>query len=156
MILLPQWLTDSELWAALHLAQHVTYTTVRGPYRMASLDMPQLSGIPPVLAFLDGAKPYGAYIIRYGAGAEKAPHVDPPPHANLAHDRLVCMLQTAEEGGTLMFDTGPHTAENWEPVPLVRRDAVQFRADLIEHAISPVLVGERIVLTVGRLMRKEP
>lgn len=159
-LLLPHFLSEAEHQTLLHFAFTANYTTVRGPFRMAVLTRFHLKPVPSVQTWLEGGECYGtelygAYIIRYGVGAQKEPHLDPTPRKGYAHDRLVCMLQTAQEGGTLMFDMGPHTAESWEPVPLGRRDAVQFRADLISHAIEPVTAGERIILTVGRLRREE-
>lgn len=148
MILLPQWLSQTELWAALELAKYVEYTTVRGPFKMAPLEPEHLLAVPPAIAFLGGQRPYGAYIIRYAVGAEKAPHVDPPTFAKDGHDRIVCLLQAPGSGGTLRFEG--------EPVSLGVRDGVQFRADLISHSIDTVTEGERIVLTVGRFVGKDP
>ena len=141
------WLTESELWTCLELAKYAEYTTVRGPLRMAPLFDHHLAVIPAIQRYLQGEKPYGAFIIRYAVGGEKGPHLDAVPSGKTTHDRMVCLLQAPGAGGELRFEG--------ELVPLAVRDAVQFRADLISHAIGPVLEGERIVLTVGRCAGKE-
>lgn len=139
-----EFITDVELACGLSLAHIVTYTTVRGPFRMAALVEEQVRDFPTLSAFLGELPAYGAYVIAYAEGAEKTVHVDPVPRKGFEHERVVVCLQAAEEGGLLLVNGGL--------APLSAGEMVFFRADLSEHAVSKVTRGERIVLTVGKLV----
>lgn len=141
------WLDESELAYWLGLAEMVEYTTVRKTYRMAPLSAEQLYGSSSVKWFLGRTEPYACYIIRYGIGACKTFHRDPPLAGGKSkheHHRLICLLQSAQSGGQLMI------AGNQEL--FLPRDCIMFRADLEEHGVSEVTQGERIILTVGKLV----
>ncbi len=121
-------------WLGSRLVSHllnIEPTTVRGTFSMA-----------PIQEF--AGYDYGCYIIRYGLGAFKAPHKDPSPNWKQRHYRLVCVLQEAGEGGDLYV--------GGERRDLRRYDAFAFRADLEEHWVTPVTKGERIILTLGKLL----
>jgi hypothetical protein len=137
------WLSKADL--------ELRYTTVRGEYRMAPLFKDELEQSPTVSAFLDGQDPYGCYLISYGPGSQKEPHKDPSNaegKSKWKHERMVCLLEDCLEGGRLTVEyMGELTEELFVP-----GDTVQFRADLCTHAVSEVIKGERIVLTVGRLV----
>jgi len=139
-------LSPAELRYWLATAETIKYTTVRGPYKMAVLTSSELEQSPNVMRFLGKHEPYGCYIIKYCVGAFKEPHTDPPNRGSSKHqhERMVCMLQRCDEGGWLYIDG--------EPCFLLPRDAVIFRPDLEEHEVTPVFGGERIVLTVGKLV----
>ena len=143
------WLSEAELNYWLSTAESVNYTTVRGAYRMAPLTTDELSQSPNTMLFLSKSEPYACYIIKYGVGAFKTTHRDPPLRGSskLVHLRMVCLLQNAEQGGQLTIDGHEEL--------FLPRDAIIFRADTSDHGVSEVLLGERIILTVGKLVESE-
>lgn len=137
---LRSFLSPLELDVYRELARHSIerYTTRRGTYRMAELAI-----VPFCESWLDGAEPYSPYLIYYGTGAGKEEHCDPGFRAGQVHERLVCLIQECLTGGELIIDG--------QTIDLKAGDAVTFRADTTPHAVSKVMLGERIVLTIGKL-----
>lgn len=138
-ILFRSYFRPYEVQAALALSESITYTTIRGSFKMGPIV--NFGAFPVIFDWIDGEEPYGCYILRYGPGAEKTPHVDPTP--GKIHDRIVVLLQAANTGGDIYIEG--------QGFKLTPGDAVFLRADLELHAITPVVSGERIVLTVGRI-----
>jgi len=143
------WLSEAELQYWLSTAESVNYTTVRGAYKMAPLTLDELSQSPNTMLFLGKSEPYACYVIKYGVGAFKTMHRDPPlvGSSKLHHQRMVCLLQNAGEGGQLTIDGHDEL--------FLPRDAIIFRADTSDHGVSQVLRGERIILTVGKLVESD-
>jgi hypothetical protein len=135
-------LSPAEVRELLDISQSSTtvWTTIRDSFRqIGPLQAHELAA--PIRRWLAGRAAYGAYLMRYGIGAHKVPHKDPPLAPDLTGDRIVIMVQLAKLGGEFIIDG--------EIVPLSPGDAVFFRSDLSLHSISPVLLGERVILSVG-------
>lgn len=88
-----------------------------------------------------GQRALGCYLIRYDRGGFAPPHVDVVSQG--AHERLVLLVRASEVGGRLLVCG--------LPVALEPGDALEFRADLCEHEVTPVDVGSRLVLSLGRI-----
>jgi hypothetical protein len=89
----------------------------------------------------DGRKdyhPFSCFFFHYPKGTINPPHTDPV--SGEEHRRLIILLQAAV-GGALFIDG--------LPVPLAARDAVYLLPDREEHAVSEILKGERIILSLG-------
>lgn len=82
------------------------------------------------------------YLLKYCEGAGIPPHTD-PALPGYRHFRINAVLKQAKSGGVLsIVDT------------LWSRGRVHlFRPDLVEHSVSPVLEGTRLVLSIGWLKR---
>lgn len=91
---------------------------------------------------------FDAYLLRYDVGAFIPPHVDPPLADGNRHLRLNAIVLVPERGGELRLDG--------ERVELAAGDAVVFRPDLREHAVSVVEGSPRLVLSVGCNYRLAP
>lgn len=120
-------------------------TTVRGPFQMHALDAAALEHVyslwPRFRAWMDQGEPWGCYLLVYEVGALKEPHKDPPKKPGGRHDRLIMLLQGAEGGD--LYLAGDHYA-------LEAGEAICFRPDLVEHWVTEVTAGKRIVLTLGK------
>ena len=112
---------------------------------MAQRDLaPALSA--KVVAWLGARQLWGSYLTVYPAGGGgRAPHRDPaPPGSVLSHWRLIVLVQAPGRGGELVL--GGETLE-WAV-----GDAVEIRADLVEHEVRAVTdAPSRVVFTVGAL-----
>lgn len=74
-----------------------------------------------------------------------------PPHRDYVRDKVywkIGVLITQAVGGDLRFDG--------KTVPVEDGDAYFFRADMVEHAISPVLEGERLAWTMSVYLDYSP
>ncbi len=91
---------------------------------------------------------FDAYLLRYEVGAFIPPHVDPPLADGNRHLRLNAIVEASERGGELRLDG--------DRVSLAPGDAVVFRPDLREHAVSIVEDCPRLVLSVGCNYRLAP
>lgn len=91
--------------------------------------------IPAGWAFAD------AWLLRYPRGASIPPHIDPPEAPGMQHVRLNAIVRAPARGGVLTVDGAV--------VALAEGDAVVFRPDAHEHAVSVVDDGARLVFSVG-------
>lgn len=82
------------------------------------------------------------YLLRYKVGDSIPWHVDPVP--GYRHWRLNVTLKEAVEGGEVLHKLPDH---NFAEVQEDR--VVIFRSDLVEHCVSKIYKGKRIVLTFG-------
>lgn len=89
---------------------------------------------------------WDAIIIRYDAGSFIPPHRDPPiesaAEAGFRHFRLNSVVRQSL-GGVLRFEK--------QPVEMPLGWAVAFESDAIEHEVTPIVTGERLVWSVGCL-----
>ena len=95
----------------------------------------KLLAIPRTSAFWD------AWLLFYPRGAQIPGHKDAPEAPGVGHHRLNAIVTPAARGGVLVV--------HGEEVPLGPGDGVLFRPDLQVHAVSEVVVGERLVWSVG-------
>lgn len=96
------------------------------------------------LAVLDvdaGSPFWDAYLLRYPTGAGVPAHVDVPEVTGVGHHRLNALVRAGDGGGVLSI--------GGVVVDLAVGDAVVFRPDVDEHAVTPVRAGERLVWSVG-------
>lgn len=84
---------------------------------------------------------YDAYLLRYPKGSYIPRHVDEAGVFGKVHHRLNALVTEGAEGGLLTVDD--------HPVTLKTGDALLFRPDAHPHAVSEVLEGERLVLSIG-------
>ena len=91
--------------------------------------------VPRASAFWD------AWLLHYPRGAMIPGHKDAPDAAGVGHHRLNALVTPATRGGVLVIDG--------DEVALFPGDGVLFRPDLQVHAVSEVVVGERLVWSVG-------
>lgn len=82
------------------------------------------------------------YILRYKEGDYIPWHTDPVP--NRKHWRLNITLKNAIEGGEFMMKESGRFSIMSPHSPVVL-----FRSDIVEHCVSRVRLGRRIVLTFG-------
>lgn len=93
---------------------------------------------------------FDLYLLRYREGSEVKPHTDPAKNG-YKHFRLNLILKEAEEGGRFLISP-PMLVEK---VGLNFRRLKLFRPDIQKHAVTQVLKGTRLVLSLGWL-RKIP
>lgn len=86
---------------------------------------------------------FDAWWLVYPVGSHIPAHVDPTPADGLAHVRVNVVVEVAEGGAFVAA---------CNPVPLGVGDAVVFRPDVVEHAVTMVRNRPRRVLSVGTLM----
>lgn len=78
-----------------------------------------------------------AYLLLYKPGDSIPVHVDPVPGKR--HYRLNLTLRNAKEGGELWVEK---TIIKLGPLTI-------FRSDLAKHAVTPLITGTRLVLSLG-------
>lgn len=83
------------------------------------------------------------YLLKYEVGDFIPWHIDPVP--NHKHFRLNIVLRKAKRGGILAYKLS-NEAMDFE---LIKNRITLFRSDLIEHSVSEIEEGRRIVLTFG-------
>lgn len=84
---------------------------------------------------------WDAWILRYVEGASIPPHKDEATIFGMRHHRLNAVAQSAGLGGKLFMEKqGVAFPEGW---------AMVFVPDMIEHAVSEVAEGVRLVWSVG-------
>ena len=105
-----------------------------------SLGLPELRA--EALALLAPPHPdfYDEWILLYEPGDFILPHRDPPLAEGLAHWRLNVLVE-AGAGGELTL--------NGASKAFIPGDAVLFRPDVVEHAVSEILSGHRLVWSLG-------
>lgn len=81
------------------------------------------------------------WLLKYEAGDFIPVHTDPVPGRK--HWRLNITLKKATEGGHLYIQNMDN--KRWR----VGGPIVLFRSDLSPHEVSPIISGERLVLTFG-------
>ncbi len=81
------------------------------------------------------------YLLRYAAGTLVPPHRDPPLADGLRHLRLNAIIVHDGGGGSLRMDG--------VTVPVTEGDAVIFRPDLVDHEVTVLTSGHRLVWSVG-------
>lgn len=79
--------------------------------------------------------------LKYPEGKGMRLHTDERSQGR--HMRCGILLQAPEAGGELYMEE--------EKVPMLPGDAVIYRADAIDHWVTPILDGERYMLTVGTI-----
>lgn len=85
--------------------------------------------------------PHDVWIIRYATGTAIPPHRDPVAPGK-EHHRLNAIVAGADGGDVLVEGT---------PVALTEGDAYVFRPDAMEHEVTLVRGGTRLVFSVGTL-----
>lgn len=110
---------------------------VKDDHRLAALIDRSLAllEVPRSSSFWD------AWLLCYPRGSMIPPHTDAPDAAGVGHHRLNALVAAATHGGVLSIDGAE--------VPLVAGDGLLFRPDLQVHAVSEIVVGERLVWSVG-------
>jgi len=81
-----------------------------------------------------------SYFLRCGPGISIPPHTD-PARPGFEHHRLNVVLSTDHVGGDVSVDG--HRVE-WQA-----GDALIFRPDLLQHEVSTVTSGQRLLWSVG-------
>lgn len=88
--------------------------------------------------------PSDCYLIRYREGDFAAVHTDPSPKG-MRHFRLNILLQRAQDGGNFTL----WGASTW------RKGRIRlFRPDLHQHAVTKIIKGQRLVLSIGWLSKE--
>lgn len=97
------------------------------------------SGGYRVLTLFTGAAwfPVDCHVIYYPVGSSIPPHTDPVEHG-YSHHRLNVILSRPTVGGILYLDGITSNSR-----------ITYFRPDITSHEVSPVLIGSRMVLSVG-------
>lgn len=85
---------------------------------------------------------HDCYLIRYPEGSCIPKHKDDAPFG-LEHHRLNAMIQNCVWGGELWVDL--------ELIKFRTSDAVVFRPDVLEHEVTEIMAGERLLWSVGVL-----
>lgn len=85
--------------------------------------------------------PFDSYLIRYPAGAEIPPHVDPVKAGR--HYRLNVVLKASPAGGEFVCAN---------PIYASKRIKL-FRPDACEHSVTRVEGGSRYVFSLGWVLR---
>jgi hypothetical protein len=94
-----------------------------------------------IFQFANGWFALDCYILKYPEKSYIPPHTDPIPGHK--HFRLNIVLKKAKVGGNVYyFNTRCY------------RRIMLFRPDYIEHEVSQVQRGERIVLSIGLATKK--
>jgi hypothetical protein len=83
------------------------------------------------------------YLLKYNEGDYIPLHTDPVPGRK--HYRLNVILKKPIEGGELYFRDSPNQFYLEEQTSRIQL----FRSDLVEHCVSEIKRGTRIVLTFG-------
>lgn len=104
-----------------------------------------LESVPEPLALLHArcrgtlpdAEARECQFLYYPAGVQMHRHLDPDPRGD--HWRVNVVVRRPARGGILLLDD--------EPVDLRPGDAYIFRADVVPHAVTPVVEGERVAWT---------
>ncbi len=84
--------------------------------------------------------PVDCYLLRYGEGTHIPPHRDPVTSGR--HFRLNVVLREARRGGRFVCEGAIFSS----------RRINLFRPDMVEHAVTRIDEGTRIVLSVGWLL----
>ena len=92
-----------------------------------------------LLATLPWPIPFDCYLIRYPIGSAIPPHTDPV--AQRRHFRLNIVLKASPSGGEFVCA---------DPIFATRRIKF-FRPDVSSHEVTPVVGGNRYVLSLGWL-----
>lgn len=119
--------------------QHTGYQKlgVRDDARLLPLIERSLAqlGMPSSSPFWD------AWLLRYPRGSSIPAHTDVPEASGVGHHRLNALVTAPDAGGILVVDGSV--------VDLGVGDAIVFRPDLQEHAVSAIEGGARLVWSVG-------
>lgn len=84
---------------------------------------------------------WDAWVLRYKEGASIPPHTDEAGVFGMRHHRLNAMVQAADLGGKLFMEKqGVAFPDGW---------ALVFVPDVIEHAVTEVAEGTRLIWSVG-------
>lgn len=83
---------------------------------------------------------FDLHIIHYPVGAHIPLHVDPVNGSE--HHRVNIVLREALRGGIAYFDA--IHVDRW-----CRSRIIKFRPDIVEHGVTKVREGSRIVLSIG-------
>lgn len=89
--------------------------------------------------------PFDCYLLKLPEGCEVPWHKDLSPQPGWNHYRINLVLKRALSGGDFLVKGGP--------VLNLPRLKV-FRPDQTEHAVSKVVGGERLVLSIGFLIKR--
>ena len=84
---------------------------------------------------------YDVFLLKYPKGAYIPKHVDEAGVFGKTHHRLNALVTSADKGGHLTVDD--------KPIEILEGHALVFRPDEQPHAVSEVLEGGRLVLSVG-------
>jgi hypothetical protein len=90
--------------------------------------------------------PFDCYLLKFPEGSEVPWHKDLSPRPGWDHYRINVVLRPAELGGDFRAKGGPL-------LNFPRFKA--FRPDRIEHAVTKIVSGERLVLSIGFLIRRK-
>ena len=89
--------------------------------------------------------PFDCYLLRFPEGSEVPWHKDLSPEPGWDHYRINVVLRQAGTGGEFKHRGGP----------LLNLPRFKFfRPDRIEHAVTKIESGERLVLSFGFLLRR--
>ena len=150
MRLLEGFLSGDEIERLRVLAVDAAFVEGRqatGYVKAAFGDVPELAGLRArSLAALGMATdtPHDAYLLAYPTGSSIPPHVDLVADG-WRHLRLNAVIMQASQGGELTIDG--------IVVPLAVGQAVVFSPDREVHAVSEIVHGERLLWSVGCLLR---
>lgn len=81
------------------------------------------------------------HLIKFPTGSNIPPHVDPVGHGR--HYRLNIILKKAKAGGEFVCED---TIINWWRIKL-------FRPDIAEHSVTEITAGNRLVFSLGWLLK---
>lgn len=102
------------------------------------------------MALLGHPPAFDAWWLVYPVTSHIPAHTDPSPADGLAHVRVNVVVARAE--GSDAEDAGGVLVADGAPVPLQVGDAVVFRPDVVEHAVTAVSLAPRCVLSVGTVV----
>lgn len=92
------------------------------------------------------------YLVRYTKGTQIPLHFD-PTEPKWEHHRLNIILKDCKVGGKFIFDS--------KAVDLVKKGSflkfrwIKFRPDIVEHMVTEVLEGTRLVISFGYLKKEK-
>lgn len=123
-----------------------------------SPDDPAIAGIYRIAAaklasrgILEPESGYSVDMLCYNTGQSAYLHRDPPARGHKAHWRLIICLKEAREDGALVVYRG-RVARHFF---MRAGDAALVRVDREWHEVTRVAAGQRVVMAIGGVARKE-
>ncbi len=92
---------------------------------------------------IDKSVGHDCYVMRYKTGSCIPKHKDTAFFGS-RHLRVNAIVQDAGRGGQLLIEDTPYEIRE--------RDAYVFRPDLLDHEVTTITEGERLVWTMGTML----